>query len=265
MPRTKLLERRENASGLVTYTSPALAELCVPHAFTTRRSGPAQLDFDLGKVSASGWRELLSTLPLAPQTPVFGALQVHGAEVVEIHPSQSCGERPSADALRTARQGCVLLVVTADCVPVLVARRDGSQVAAIHAGWRGLVAGVIPRTLAQMGGGGLVAAIGPCLSLERFEVGPEVVDAFCAADLDGAVWANYGAKAHIDLRAAARVQLERHGLVQIDCSESCTYNDEEFWSYRRDVTHGGAQRTGRLGALIACKVCPEPGTLSPDS
>jgi YfiH family protein len=151
-------------------------------------------------------------------------------------------------------------VHVADCVPVLVARADGRLVAAVHAGWRGLVAGVIPRTLERLAAAGadlpgcpLVAAIGPCLSRERFEVGPEVAEAFEGAELAPSVSrARAGVRARVDLRHAALLQLRAGGVERIDVSDRCTYEDAaELWSHRRDVTHGARARTGRLGAFIA--------------
>jgi hypothetical protein len=101
----------------------------------------------------------------------------------------------------------------------------------------------------------VVAAIGPCLSLERFEVGPEVAEAFARAGLGSTVHERAGARPHVDLRTAAARQLAAAEVERIDTTDRCTWNDaEEFYSYRRDVTHGGKPRTGRLGALIAAAV-----------
>jgi hypothetical protein len=127
-------------------------------------------------------------------------------------------------------------------------------VAAVHAGWRGLVAGVIPRALAALGEPAAAAAIGPCVSTARFEVGSEVARAFEEAGLGGAVRRGHGARPRVDLRAAARLQLERGGVAVVDETDRCTWEHaDEFYSHRRDVTHGGSATTGRMGAAIGAR------------
>ena len=183
-----------------------------------------------------------------PEAKLVGLRQVHGdlvrraEDTVPLPPLEG-------DALVSERRDRALAVRAADCVPVLLASPDGGTVAAVHAGWRGLVAGVLPRAAESMAGAGgvAVAAIGPCLSLERFEVGPEVAAAFDAADLADTVLRRPGRRPHVDLRRAARLQLARAGASHVDVSDRCTWNDrEDFYSYRRD---GGLR--GRLAALIA--------------
>jgi hypothetical protein len=159
----------------------------------------------------------------------------------------------------TSRARRVVGVFTADCVPVLLASADGRRVAAVHAGWRGLVAGVIPRALEALVSNEpsasvreLAAAIGPCLSLARFEVGTEVAEQFALAGLADAVRGDLGEKPHVDLRAAAAMQLERAGVARIDATDRCTWEQAgDFPSHRRDVTHGGRERAGRLLALVS--------------
>lgn len=220
--------------------SPALAALGVPHAFTTRLLGGAR--DDLSHVRALG-------LPLGR---LLRVRQVHGGTV---HRASPPGEEPAeltaADALLSEHPGDVPAVVTADCVPVLLAGADGRGVAAVHAGWRGLLAGVIPATVAALGGA-RAAAVGPCLSQQRFEVGPEVAAAFLAAGYGRHVRAGNGDRSHVDLRGVAADQLCAGGVGQVDSTDLCTYDRSElFCSHRRDVTHGGAERTGRQLALIA--------------
>jgi len=176
---------------------------------------------------------------------------VHGAVVHEL---DDAARGLDGDAWTSARADRLALVYTADCVPVLVASRDGKRVAAIHAGWRGLVAGVIPAALARLGAEPAAAAIGPCLSLASCEMGPEVAEQFERAGLGAAIHAQPGGRPHIDLRAAARLQLERGGCARVDISDRCTYvHAEELPSHRREVTHGGAARAGRIGAFIAAR------------
>lgn len=245
------LARVEEREHPIAYRSPLLREHEIPHLFTTRRDGNGRLELDAGDLDPSARAILIRLAGMAEHTSLARAHQVHGDGVAVLDGPASADGEPCADALVTSCADRALVVSTADCVPILVARADGRRVAAIHAGWRGLVAGVIPRALEQMGGGELVAAVGPCLSLERFEVGVEVAARFRAADLAGAVQARAGARPHVDLRIAACLQLERAGIARIDVSDRCTWDDPELWSHRRDVTHGGKTRTGRLGALIA--------------
>lgn len=239
-------------SGMVGYRSPRLEQLGVPHWFTTRVGpGGAELVLDpLVETVAAALREAAGTIE-APRLVCLR--QVHGRDVVRVD-ARALPEGSTGDCLVGDRPDRLLWVYAADCVPVLVASADGRQVAAIHAGWRGLVAGAIPAALEQLGAPAAVAAIGPCLSLERCEMGDEVVAAFEAAELSAAVHRDFGPRAHVDVRAAARLQLERAGVTSIDTSDRCTWRDEsEFPSHRRDVTHGAKARAGRIAALIAPK------------
>lgn len=247
-----MLERIQHASGLVAYRSPALRALGVPNLFTTR-IGPQGALLDLVSIDTQTHELLAECGGFAPAAPIVSLRQVHGSEVHEID-AQPPEQRDDGDAAVSARPDRTLLVYTADCVPVLIASANGERVGAIHAGWRGLIAGVIPRAVLSLGAIPAAAAIGPCLSLEHCEMGPEVADLFVSAGLGEAVVHRAGRKPHVDLRAAARLQLERAGARTIDVSRSCTYRDfDEMPSHRRDVTHGGASRAGRIGALIAAR------------
>jgi YfiH family protein len=243
------LERCEHADGFVAFRSPLLAELGIPHVFTTR-VGAEGRELDLGALDAAA-RERIARAAGCDGTPLVAVTQVHGAEVLVLGAGELPPPGAEADGIVSARADVLVGVHVADCVPVLLARTDGTLVAAVHAGWRGLVAGVIPRALERLGGRELVAAIGPCLSRERFEVGPEVTAAFARAGLAATVHEPAGVRARIDLRAAATLQLRAGGVERIDVSDRCTYGHAaEHWSYRRDVTHGSRARTGRLGAFV---------------
>ena len=235
---------------MVGYRSPRLEQLEVPHWFTTR-VGPGGGELVLDPLAESVAQALRQAAGADPAARLVCLRQVHGREIVRVDggalPAGAVG-----DGLVGERPDRLLWVYAADCVPILVASADGRRVAAIHAGWRGLVAGVIAAALEQLGAPPAVAAIGPCLSLERCEMGEEVVAAFEAADLSAAVHREFGARAHVDVRAAARLQLERVGVSEIDTSDRCTWRDEaEFPSHRRDVTHGQKPRAGRIAALIS--------------
>lgn len=239
------LLRVELSGGRAIHRSPALSALRVPHAFTTRSS------WDGGELGL----DLSAELGFPGVERVASLTQVHGATVQQVRdPGERVAPAPAAttgDALVGSARGHVLLIRTADCVPVLLASSDGRHVAAVHAGWRGIVAGVLPAALAALGDGAAIAAIGPCLSAAHFEVGPEVAEQFAEVGLADAIVARPGARPHIDLRHAVCLQLERGGVLQVDVSQRCTWEDPELFSHRRDVTHGGRARTGRLGALIA--------------
>ena len=240
----------------VGFRSRLLTELGVPHLFTTRPLDVGPLEVDGPELS----ERLRAGAGMKPDTTLYAANQVHGGTVLRVDATQErlgVGELP-ADGLWTGQPGSLLLVRSADCVPVLITSGDGSRVAAVHAGWRGLVAGVIPNALVALGRlpgiapASFAAAIGPCVSGERYEVGPEVARAFEDAGLAEAVLRRPGARPHVDLQAAAATQLERAGLARIDCADLCTFDHEDdFWSYRRDVTHGPLETTGRLAALAA--------------
>ena len=198
----------------------------VAHAFTLARARPE-----------TRWAELAG-LAGVPGAGIARATQVHGAAALWVDEAGPAGE---ADALITDRPGLLVSVVTADCVPVLVAA--GDAVAAIHAGWRGVAAGIIPATLAQLAGRGpLSAAVGPCIRPDVYETGEEVIEAIVAAGVPEAVVARRGAgRAHSDIAAAAAWQLRAAGCAVVDDPGLCTLRDLRFASYRRQGAQAGRQ------------------------
>lgn len=251
--------------GVVVYQSPLLAEAGVPHAFSTRLGGvsggpffsmnlgnpaqPAPQD-ELSSI-AENYRRLARAIGCGERERCF-VHQVHAAAVETASHGQSFDCSARADALVTTDSARVLAVRVADCVPVLLADDSGRIVAAVHAGWRGVIANVIPAALARMHQAAngralnLVAAIGPCIGLEAFEVGPEVIAAFQSAFGKAAPIAT--GRGHVDLREAVAIQLRAAGIAaeRIDRSDRCTFRDsDEFFSHRRD-----AGATGRMAALI---------------
>jgi len=253
------LERVQVEPGLVGFRSPALLEAGVPHAFTTRHDGGGlALEIDGSDAPAGSTERLHSLLGLTTSRTLTRVRQVHGAELRRA-PDEVSLPPPDADALLTEHAHSLLIVRVADCVPVLIAARDGRSVAAVHAGWRGLVAGVLTRTLAALAGHELIAAIGPSISREHFEVGPEVAEAFRSNALAEVVHEQTNGRHAIDLRRAARLQLERAGVRRIDETDCCTWRDAaDLFSYRREITHGGGTSTGRMGAVIG--VAPSEST-----
>jgi len=242
-----LLVLRVAQDGLAFYRSPALEALGVPHLFTTRR-GAAGAALDLARVDGEPGRSVAAAAG-APGAEILRVRQVHGRVVVDA--DEPLPEPPpEADALCVSRPGRLVAARVADCVPVLLAAPGGRRVAAVHAGWRGLVAGAIPAALEALGPCA-AAAVGPCLSTARFEVGPEVAALFRAAGLEEAVLEVEGARPRVDLRRAAELQLARAGVPAIDTTDRCTFEHaDEFYSHRRDVTHGGRPSTGRMAGVI---------------
>ena len=172
--------------------------------------------------------------------------QVHGIDVVNADTAES---NPEADAAVARRAGKVCVALTADCLPVLLCDEEGTIVAAVHAGWRGLCAGVIEQTLRAMDrpAAALLAYLGPAIGPAAYEVGAEVRAAFVTADATAAAAFAPGkpGKFHADLYALARARLEKRGVARIYGGGYCTYSERErFYSYRRD----GA--TGRMASLI---------------
>jgi polyphenol oxidase len=173
--------------------------------------------------------------------------QVHGIEVRDAVLCKREGE--AADALQTDQRGLGLCILTADCLPVLFCNHDGTQVAAAHAGWRGLCAGILEATLATFRAppSEVMAWLGPCIGPSAFEVGAVVRDAFSAVFLDDVSAFSPSKPGHwyADLRALAKARLTRAGVGGIFGVSSCTYSEpDRFFSYRRDA------RTGRMASLI---------------
>jgi hypothetical protein len=232
-----MLTRHSLPTGHVVLLSPRLSRRRVPHAFTTTVQGYS--------VRSAGDLEPLMQSPEWAGRSVVISQQVHGCGVT--HPSHRPDE---ADAHVTDRvQECVA-VRTADCVPILLSSADGSRVAAIHAGWRGLVAGVIPATLRHFDPADVWGAIGPCICSRHYEVGPEVASQFDTRFLNPS-YDHPHRKAHLDLRAVALAQIEHAGvkLDRLDISALCTYEHPELLpSYRRD-----GKGCAHLAAVVGAK------------
>lgn len=170
--------------------------------------------------------------------------QVHGTGVADL---DSGAPDAPADAAIARRWGRVAVILTADCLPVLIAAEDGTAVAAAHAGWRGLAAGVLEATVRALGvpPQRLLAWIGPGIGRKHYEVGPEVRAAF-ATQGSAAEWAfrpNARGRYLADLPALARDRLEALGIERIGATADCTYSDaNRYFSHRRDG-HCGRQAT----------------------
>jgi len=157
------------------------------------------------------------------------------------------GDLQQADASYTNESGVVCAVMTADCLPLLVCSADGAQVAAIHAGWRGLLAGVISNTVVAMQQRNLLVWLGPAIGPDCFEVGTEVRDAFLEkyAEFNNAFKEKSNDKWLADIYLLARIELAALGITKVYGGTNCTFTEHErFYSYRRDI------QTGRMATLI---------------
>jgi YfiH family protein len=223
-------------------------------AFTTRIGGVSTPPWDSFNLAAhvgddpahvEANRMRLMELLALPDSP-FWLEQVHGTDV--LNPAAQSG-RCVGDASITDTVGKVCVVMVADCLPVLFATRDGGRVGAAHAGWRGLAAGVLERTVSALAAPAheLKAWLGPAISREHFEVGPEVHAAFLATDAGAAdcFEANARGRWQADLAGLARRRLAALGVTDVSGGEWCTFADgKRFFSHRRDG------KGGRMAALI---------------
>ncbi|TDI59819.1 MAG: peptidoglycan editing factor PgeF [Alphaproteobacteria bacterium] len=240
----------------------------VQHGFFTRAGGVssgiyAGLNCGLGSddnqdLVIENRRRVAASLgvPLAHLVTPF---QIHSPDVVIMDAIVGTDDRPHADALVTQVPGLALGIVTADCVPVLLHDQSNSTVAALHAGWKGTLAGIVQNTIAAMQSLAneqsiICAAIGPCIAQPSYEVGPEVLAAFTAEDNS---WSSYFKPSdrpdhyRFDLGGAVTALLDRSGVASIDRINHDTYAREaQYYSYRR-TTHRGESDCGRqLSAIV---------------
>jgi len=226
--------------------------------FTTTRCGGASAgpfnSFNLGGHTGDdpacverNRRDLAQGLP---DEPIWLA-QVHGSAVLDADAWQGRGA-PQADAAVTTRAGRVLAIMTADCLPVVLADTGGRVLGVAHAGWRGLAGGVLESTLDRMrlacpDASGFRAWVGPGIGQRHFEVGADVLAAFAGRDADTRLFfaeKTPGEKWLADLASLARHRLCRAGVGDVELSGYCTYGRPDlFYSYRR------AGRTGRMATL----------------
>jgi YfiH family protein len=262
-----MLERRTHKNGVVYYASPKLETIGVPHGFSTRLGGISPAPFDslnLGNPNGCEiaddyeriWENyrLLSTATGCGERALLRVHQVHGGEVVRARAGEAFDVSAKADAIVVDNPNQIASVRVADCVPVLLSSADGKMVAAVHSGWRGVVAAIVTRAVRKMTEGKpadrLIAAVGPCIGGEAFEVGLEVAEEFARTfGRQAPIQPRGNGKFTIDLRAAVKIQLIAAGIPDenIDSTDRCTYRDAgEFFSHRRE-----RGVTGRMAAIIA--------------
>ncbi|MBV9571405.1 MAG: peptidoglycan editing factor PgeF [Alphaproteobacteria bacterium] len=204
-------------------------------------------------------RRALSKLTPDSDARLLTLYQIHSAAAAVVTAPWEMGEGPKADAMATNVPRLALGVLTADCAPVLLADAGARVIGAAHAGWKGAFSGVIESVLQSMEQLGasrvrIAAAIGPCISQENYEVGPEFVDRFRDADEGNSRWFAMSDRPdhfRFDLPGYVRHRLEEAGIVSVERVAACTYDQEQrFFSFRR-ATHRGETDYGRqLSALL---------------
>jgi polyphenol oxidase len=235
------------------------------HGFFTRRGGASSGVFqglncgagssDQTDVVSINRGRVAHALDVEPSALV-SANQVHSAEVITVT-GPVIGHAGRADAMVTTTPGLALSVLTADCMPVLMADHDAGVIGAVHAGWRGALSGVLEATLDAMEALGaeradITAVIGPCISQRAYEVGPELLEAFLAEDPEYQWFFvnGQGDRYLFDLPAFGLKRLRRAGIGHAEWTRHCTYSQPElFYSYRR-ATKCGEADYGRLISAI---------------
>lgn len=237
------------------------APACVFSLCTTRRGGHSPAPYDSLNLAHHvgdddtlvGLNREILTAALPAGAGVQWLSQVHGVEVVEANSGGYC---PQADASWSRQAGTACTVMTADCLPVLFCTTRGDRVAAAHAGWRGLLDGVLEATVAVLAEepGQILVWLGPAIGPGAFEVGVEVREGFLAAataaesaTVEGCFIPNSANPGHFfaDLYALARLRLRRCGVEAVYGGGFCTFTDSErFYSYRRDG------HTGRMASVV---------------
>ncbi len=241
------------------------AHAAIAHGFFGRRcgngsSGPGLNSSDLfGDDAAQNRRIALTTLGLAT-APLARLKQVHSADVVTLTAPPEPGATPTADALVTNHKHIALGILTADCTPVLFADAEAGVIGACHAGWKGAISGIIANTLSAMTTLGadpsrITAAIGPTISGDNYEVGPEFAAELIARDRAAKPFVflpENGAREHFDLPGFVTAQLQRSGVSSIEIAGACTYaNPGRYFSHRHTTHHGSGP--GRQISIVAIK------------
>jgi polyphenol oxidase len=249
--------------------APSLSELAgIRHAFFTREGGvsdgvyaslnggPGSNDVPVRVVENRA--RMAAALGVAPDC-LLTAYQIHSPDVVTVERPWGAQERPRADAIVTRARGLAIGVTTADCGPVLLADEKAGVIGAAHAGWRGAATGVLEATIAAMEHCGadrarIVAALGPMIRQENYEVGPEFISRFQAEDAANARFFRPSARpdhALFDLAGYIAARLAAAGIHHVEDLGHCTYADpRRFFSYRRS-THRREPDYGRHINAIA--------------
>ena len=244
----------------------------IPHGFFTRLGGVSGGPFESLNCSVSSGddpallrenRARAARAVGAAPGSLLGVTQVHGTDCVSVQHGWAPGEGPRADAMATRAPGLALGIITADCAPVLLADPDRRVVAAVHAGWRGAVAGILEatvRTMRALGAepGKINAVIGPCIAPQSYEVGEDLRGSVLAAGADGARFFTPGKRPghhQFDLPGYCAARLRGCGLGAVQWLGRDTLSDPvHFFSHRRRTLAGEAA----IGHQISVIACAEP-------
>jgi hypothetical protein len=252
----------------VIVTAPTLALEGIRHAFFTREGGVSEglyatLNGGLGSHDdvtfvAENRARMAQALGVKPPA-LLTAYQIHSPAAVVVDAPWSADQRPRADAIVTRAPGVAVGVTTADCGPILLADPVARVIGAAHAGWRGALTGIVEATVTAMNDLGarterIVAAVGPMIRQQSYEVGPDLITRFTAEDGASSRFFTAAARdghALFDLAGYIRGRLSRAGVRQVEDLALCTYADPaRFFSFRRS-THEGETDYGRHVSAIA--------------
>jgi polyphenol oxidase len=237
----------------MTFGSSLLAAIPgLRHAFFTREGGVSNgiyqgLNGGLGSSDdpadvTENRRRMAELMGVTPEN-FISVHQIHSPDVVVAAGPRPDGPRPRADAIVTRTEGLAIGITAADCGPILFADASARVIGAAHAGWKGALTGVLESTIDAMEKlgaerSGIVAAIGPLIRKQSYEVGSEFVERFLNADAENGVFfipADRAGHSMFDLAGFIRMRLENAGVLMIDDIGVDTYSDERFFSYRRSV------------------------------
>jgi YfiH family protein len=247
-------------------TARLTADLGVPHGFFTRLGGVSTGPFASLNGSLSGQDSRDAVLENraraaraigCPPEGLVGLTQVHGTEAVRVAQAWPPGAGPRADAAVTDRAGVALGIVTADCAPVLFADTSAGVIGAAHAGWRGALAGVLEATIGAMVGlgaaaGGIVAAVGPCIGQDSYEVAADLRDAILARDTADARFFAPGrreARWQFDLAGYCAARLAAAGVRVMRAPADTCADEARFFSHRRRTLAGGGPIGHQISAI----------------
>jgi hypothetical protein len=238
----------------------------VSHGFLGRRGGVSEgicsgLNVGLG---SGDDRESVrenrrrAVAAVAPEAKLVTLHQVHSPDAIHVTAPYPDDSRPRADAMVADRPGLILGILTADCAPVLLGDREAGIVAAVHAGWKGALGGVVAATVARMERLGadrarIAAAVGPCIARRSYEVDEAFLRRFAEADPEHERFFGPGREGHcqFDLEGFVLARLAAAGLTRIEALGEDTYSQpDRFFSYRR-ATHKGEADYGRQISLIS--------------
>jgi YfiH family protein len=251
---------------LQPLTLPTLSDQTgVAHGFFTRHGGVsssiyASLNCGIGSSDdpAAVQENRNRVMAHLDASALVSAYQVHGTTALVVNEPWR-GERPRADAMVTATPGIALGVLTADCAPVLFADPQARVIAAAHAGWRGALSGVAEAAIEAMEKLGahrsrIVAAVGPCIGLDAYEVGPEFKAEFLDRDSSSAGFfasPNPQGRPHFDLAGYLVQRLRKAGVWHAAGLDTCTYaRNEDFFSYRRTRSRQEPDYGRQISAIV---------------